>query len=973
MASAKSILNELYQRWKAVPPVYSTRAASTGIGFECTLSLSAAGPIKEEQFEGSGNSKKEAEHCAANHAVSYLECQGWLTRSEDQGGTRKTAVGAKRLKEVEEDDTEHLEPRLLEALQAAYPKSLTAVQLAKMCGHFKLKSKVNHILYIRLRQQGLVELIDATPPPAWRATRQSNMLLRQPLPLRSRHDASPSVSSCAVGTLSECTDEAARVSRLQCQGDGRLSYTRKGSDTICVVGDDRPTVAGSGAVLVHTPYWDALPRTRVVDWHVDWSKGTAGSLLNNATDHPGSKPAVGRWRHHPLYKAVFPLTEEGMEAWDTMDAGLLRPDLNPAVWAAVVDAASLEPAPLSPQDWKGPLEVGAMFEKPDAVDRSPSRPLHDLAMEPLVTCRSVDPVNLSLCHLAETLSSLCCSATEEIQDDSCQQSVEDSTCTSTSPLPHPHLESSQPSAAHKDMKRGKDEGTAEEDGHVQENRSLKLACGQRELAIAGLNLSMGSAAFRQGNVRGGAMGGGKVGSTISPGPLMSGEGGTRHFKRVTSDCGSTLEFSGWRQAALEKHGPTTSPLVDDVVAAMTLELPAALQVEAAPDLSHEDSTKNSTCLMLGPSISHSAVDSCGGWDAEGQEGEQVESKEVTGGREQEQPAQGAAPFTAAVDPGRSRSITDEDSTPAEPMVGQQWNNDCLRQEVSVIGVGEEPESATDHLQKGQGRLEETRVVVDQKQSCLAVKDAKVTVQDKKGCRKNRTPRYKDPVDHQVAPHVDSDVVGLAGGHCLDNQDGLACRIGLQEPKHKGNSLQKNVGNGEKDNPHNMEPGCTSALAPLKSEAVARSGQHHGHSVGSGGRSRQRKRIHWMEDLADSEDGSSDSGTESPGSVEEAGGKEGRRSVMPGRVFPEDQALELLSKLHLPKRRAIEELASSEGGKGDGAVMPEYARRVAQVQELVVQLSQALIDLKTWREHAEQGAELPGEEGPEDPVVGHTTS
>jgi hypothetical protein len=35
-----------------------------------------------------------------------------------------------------------LEQRILDALVAAHPKALTGAQLAKMCGHFKLKSKV---------------------------------------------------------------------------------------------------------------------------------------------------------------------------------------------------------------------------------------------------------------------------------------------------------------------------------------------------------------------------------------------------------------------------------------------------------------------------------------------------------------------------------------------------------------------------------------------------------------------------------------------------------------------------------------------------------------------------------------------------------------------------------------------------------------------------------------------------------------
>lgn len=37
---------------------------------------------------------------------------------------------------------ESLELRILDALTAVYPKPLNGAQLAKLCGHFKLKSKV---------------------------------------------------------------------------------------------------------------------------------------------------------------------------------------------------------------------------------------------------------------------------------------------------------------------------------------------------------------------------------------------------------------------------------------------------------------------------------------------------------------------------------------------------------------------------------------------------------------------------------------------------------------------------------------------------------------------------------------------------------------------------------------------------------------------------------------------------------------
>jgi hypothetical protein len=43
-------------------------------------------------------------------------------------------------------DAESLELRIVEALTAAYPKPLNGAQLAKLCGHFKLKSKVSQLL-----------------------------------------------------------------------------------------------------------------------------------------------------------------------------------------------------------------------------------------------------------------------------------------------------------------------------------------------------------------------------------------------------------------------------------------------------------------------------------------------------------------------------------------------------------------------------------------------------------------------------------------------------------------------------------------------------------------------------------------------------------------------------------------------------------------------------------------------------------
>jgi hypothetical protein len=39
-------------------------------------------------------------------------------------------------------NAESLELRILEALAGVYPRTLNGAQLAKLCGHFKLKSKV---------------------------------------------------------------------------------------------------------------------------------------------------------------------------------------------------------------------------------------------------------------------------------------------------------------------------------------------------------------------------------------------------------------------------------------------------------------------------------------------------------------------------------------------------------------------------------------------------------------------------------------------------------------------------------------------------------------------------------------------------------------------------------------------------------------------------------------------------------------
>jgi hypothetical protein len=41
---------------------------------------------------------------------------------------------------------ESLELRILEALAGVYPRTLNGAQLAKLCGHFKLKSKVRTCL-----------------------------------------------------------------------------------------------------------------------------------------------------------------------------------------------------------------------------------------------------------------------------------------------------------------------------------------------------------------------------------------------------------------------------------------------------------------------------------------------------------------------------------------------------------------------------------------------------------------------------------------------------------------------------------------------------------------------------------------------------------------------------------------------------------------------------------------------------------
>jgi hypothetical protein len=42
------------------------------------------------------------------------------------------------------DSAESLELRILEALAGVYPRTLNGAQLAKLCGHFKLKSKVSN-------------------------------------------------------------------------------------------------------------------------------------------------------------------------------------------------------------------------------------------------------------------------------------------------------------------------------------------------------------------------------------------------------------------------------------------------------------------------------------------------------------------------------------------------------------------------------------------------------------------------------------------------------------------------------------------------------------------------------------------------------------------------------------------------------------------------------------------------------------
>ncbi len=67
-----------------------------------------------------------------------LSSSGCSSRS-----TSITPVGSKRSKDAEEDEPENLEHRILDALSSIHPKSLTGAQLAKMCGHFKLKSKVS--------------------------------------------------------------------------------------------------------------------------------------------------------------------------------------------------------------------------------------------------------------------------------------------------------------------------------------------------------------------------------------------------------------------------------------------------------------------------------------------------------------------------------------------------------------------------------------------------------------------------------------------------------------------------------------------------------------------------------------------------------------------------------------------------------------------------------------------------------------
>ncbi|WIA20769.1 hypothetical protein OEZ85_005133, partial [Tetradesmus obliquus] len=151
----------------------------------------------DRTFQGSGSSKKEAEHAAANAAVEWLTAEKVLrpdqpSASHSSRGTAVTAaataggpsptvssatsgvslpgVGSKRSKssvDCDDESTESLELRILEALAGVYPRTLNGAQLAKLCGHFKLKSKVNHLLYMKLRASGLVEMLD-THPPAWR-------------------------------------------------------------------------------------------------------------------------------------------------------------------------------------------------------------------------------------------------------------------------------------------------------------------------------------------------------------------------------------------------------------------------------------------------------------------------------------------------------------------------------------------------------------------------------------------------------------------------------------------------------------------------------------------------------------------------------------------------------------------------------------------------------------------------------------
>eukprot|EP00879_Flechtneria_rotunda_P007237 GHRR01007594.1.p1 GENE.GHRR01007594.1~~GHRR01007594.1.p1 ORF type:complete len:194 (+),score=51.04 GHRR01007594.1:229-810(+) len=187
--AAKSILNELYQRLRTAAPVYRTQGHEASEGFVCALTLPAVKSewevlLIDRSFQGYGSSKKEAEHAAANAAVDFLRNADVLrpdppsathSSKATSGATVSVAttsaggvaaayaaapspccssatsavtapgVGSKRSKsntDLDEDSTESLEWRILEALAGVYPRTLNGAQLAKLCGHFKLKSKV---------------------------------------------------------------------------------------------------------------------------------------------------------------------------------------------------------------------------------------------------------------------------------------------------------------------------------------------------------------------------------------------------------------------------------------------------------------------------------------------------------------------------------------------------------------------------------------------------------------------------------------------------------------------------------------------------------------------------------------------------------------------------------------------------------------------------------------------------------------